>query len=90
MHPVPTASNVKGNSENWFFFLTIHWAQQWIEPAKNSAGILEQSMEGYEPSRNRVVVPACQATLAGGIDALESITGILKSLKIPALVYFFT
>jgi hypothetical protein len=27
MHPVPTARNVKGNSENSFFFLTIHWAR---------------------------------------------------------------
>jgi hypothetical protein len=33
---------------------------------------------GYEPCRNRVVVPARQAT-AGGIDALESIPGLLKN-----------
>jgi hypothetical protein len=32
--------------------------------------------------RNRVVVPARQATSCGGIDSLESIPGLLKSLKI--------
>jgi hypothetical protein len=41
-------------------------------------------------ARNRVaigffVVPARQVTQAGGIDALESITGLLESLKIPSL-----
>jgi hypothetical protein len=36
MHPVPTARNVKGNSENSFFFLTIHLAKQWIEPGKRT------------------------------------------------------
>ena len=36
-------------------------------------------------SRNSVVVPARQATQAGGIDSLESIPGLLKSLKIRAL-----
>jgi hypothetical protein len=34
---------------------------------------------GYEPSWNRVAVPACQATWNGGIDYLESIPGLLKS-----------
>jgi hypothetical protein len=33
-------------------------------------------------SRNRVVVPARQAT--GGIDSLKSIPGLLKSLKMTA------
>jgi hypothetical protein len=32
-----------------------------------------------------VVIPARSATKAGGIDSLESIPGILKSLKIRAL-----
>jgi hypothetical protein len=31
------------------------------------ADILEQSIGGSEPNRNRVVVPARQATLAGGL-----------------------
>ncbi len=35
--------------------------------------------------RNRVVVPASQATQPGGIGSLESILGLLKSLKIRAL-----
>jgi hypothetical protein len=34
---------------------------------------------------NRVVVPARQATQPGGIGSLESILGLLKSLKIRAL-----
>ncbi len=38
-----------------------------------------------EPSKNRVVVPIRQATKAGGIDSLESIPGLLKSLKILVL-----
>ncbi len=39
---------------------------------------------GQEPSRNRVDEPARQATQAGGIDSLELIPGLLKSLKIPS------
>ncbi len=38
---------------------------------------------GQEPSRKRVLVPARQATEAGGIDSLESISGLHRSLKIP-------
>ncbi len=34
---------------------------------------------------NRFIEPVCQATLAGGIDAIESISGLLKSLKHRAL-----
>jgi hypothetical protein len=41
---------------------------------------------GWEPSRNRVVITAHQATWAGGIVSLESILGLLKSLKIRALI----
>ncbi len=40
---------------------------------------------GLEPSRNKVVVPARQATQPGGIGSLESILGLLESLKIRAL-----
>ncbi len=36
---------------------------------------------GEEPSR--VVVQARQATKAGGIDSMESIPGLVTSLKIP-------
>jgi hypothetical protein len=35
-----------------------------------------------------VVVPARQATYAGGIDSFESILALLKSLKIRALESF--
>ncbi len=38
-----------------------------------------------EPSRNRVVVPASQATQPGRIGSLESILGPKKSLKIRGL-----
>ncbi len=38
-----------------------------------------------EPSRNKLIIPARQATYAGGIDSLESILGFIKSLKIRAL-----
>jgi hypothetical protein len=38
----------------------------------NSAGISCRPIYGgYEPSRNWVVVPALQATLAGGIDSRD-------------------
>ncbi len=40
-----------------------------------------------EPRRNRVVVPARQATQPGGIGSSVSILGLLKSLKIRALIY---
>jgi hypothetical protein len=39
---------------------------------------------GQKPSRKRVFVPARQATKGGGIDLLESILGLLRSLKIRA------
>jgi hypothetical protein len=35
---------------------------------------------------NKVVLPARQATQPGGIGSLESILGLLKSLKIRALL----
>ncbi len=35
---------------------------------------------------NRVVVPARQATYAGGINSLESIPRLLKGLKIPYMI----
>jgi hypothetical protein len=38
-----------------------------------------------KPSRNRVVVPARQTNQAGGVGSLESILGLLNSLKIRAL-----
>jgi hypothetical protein len=38
-----------------------------------------------EPNRNRVVVPARQATYFGAIHSLESILGLLKCLKQRAL-----
>jgi hypothetical protein len=41
-------------------------------------------MGAREPSRNRVVVPARQATQRGGIGSLELILGLLNSLKIRA------
>jgi hypothetical protein len=37
--------------------------------------------------RYRVIVPARQATWAGGIDSLESISGLLKSSNIRALIF---
>ncbi len=48
------------------------------------AGSLEQSM-GARGGIYRVVVPARQATYAGGIDSFELIPGLLKSLKMPSL-----
>jgi hypothetical protein len=36
---------------------------------------------GQEPSWNRLVVPAREATQSGGIGSLESILGLLQSLK---------
>jgi hypothetical protein len=39
---------------------------------------------------NRVIVPARQATQAGGIDSLESIPGLHKRLQIwPLVISFF-
>ncbi len=39
---------------------------------------------GWKPSRNTVFVPARQATQPSGIGSLESILGLLISLKIRA------
>ncbi len=52
--------------------------------SKSVLELLNNSMGSLEPSRNRVVVPARQATWAGGIDPLKSMLGLLKSLKIQA------
>jgi hypothetical protein len=48
------------------------------------AGIFKQSMGARNQDKNRVIVPARQATLAGGIHSLESIPGLHKRLKIRA------
>jgi hypothetical protein len=39
---------------------------------------------------NRVIIPARQATKPGGVGSLESILGLLKSLKIRALGVFWS
>jgi hypothetical protein len=57
-----------------------------------SAGIFKQWGGGgrsQEPNRNRVVVPARQATYVGWIDSLELILGLLKSFKIRAQWNYF-
>ncbi len=48
---------------------------------QTSAGILEQSVGARNPVGIRLSHPARLATYAGGIDSLESIPGLLKSLK---------
>jgi hypothetical protein len=50
------------------------------------AGIFKQSMGARNRVGKGVIVPACQATKAGGIYSLESIPGLHKRLKIRALV----
>ncbi len=50
-----------------------------------SAGILKQTVGAWKPSRNWVVAPSRQATKVGGIDSLEAIPGLLKSLETPSL-----
>jgi hypothetical protein len=59
----------------------IIWKPCFLPQLYSRAGIFEQ-IGGQEPSRNRVLVRARQATEAGGIDSLESISGLHKSLKI--------
>ncbi len=58
---------------------------------KVSRPVLEflNNLWGLGTSRNRVVVPARQATQLGGIGSLESILWLLKSLKIRALTIPF-
>jgi hypothetical protein len=41
---------------------------------------------GLGTKGNKVVVPARQAIQSGGIDSLESILGLLKSLKVRAVL----
>ncbi len=48
------------------------------------AGSSKPSMGSQEPSRNRVIVPARQATQAGGIHSLEWIPVLHKRLKVRA------
>jgi hypothetical protein len=45
---------------------------------------LVNNIGGEEPSRNRVVVPARQATQTGAIGSLQSILGLHKRFKIRA------
>jgi hypothetical protein len=49
------------------------------------AGILEQSMGAMNRLGIGLSYRPDRSTKAGGIDSLESISGILKSLKIPPL-----
>ncbi len=48
----------------------------------------ENHEHAYNRNKNRVVVLARQATKPGGIGSLESILGLLKSLKIRAQIPF--
>jgi hypothetical protein len=61
-------------------------ARQSTASSLNSNSVLEflnnTGIWGLGPCRNKVVVPGRQATQPGGIDSLESILGLLKSLKI--------
>ncbi len=59
---------------------------QTVKQKETCAGIFKQFMGGQEPSWNSVVVQAFQATQPDGISSLESILGLLKSLKIRALL----
>ncbi len=52
---------------------------------KNTVLEFLNNLCGLELSKNRIVAPSSQATWAGGIDSLELILGLLKSLKIRAL-----
>jgi hypothetical protein len=55
---------------------------------RNTALEFLNNIWGLEPSRNRVIVPARQATEAGGIHFLESIPELHKRLKIRAKVHY--
>jgi hypothetical protein len=56
------------------------------------APVLEffNNIRGQESSRDRVVIPAHQATQPAGIASKESILGLLNSLKIRAQCTLFT
>ncbi len=54
-----------------------------LEFSNNLWGLGTEQEQGY-----RLIVPARQATQAGGIDSLDSIPGLLTSLKILALYNF--
>jgi hypothetical protein len=45
-------------------------------------------IDQYISSMDKIVVPARQATQAGGIGSFESIIGLLKSLKIRPQFFF--
>jgi hypothetical protein len=56
-----------------------------VHCALYSAGIFKQAMVATNRVGIGFVIPARQATKAGGIDSLELILVLLKSLKIRAL-----
>ena len=58
------------------YVIVVEWVFRNIEGADWPA---------TKTSRNRVVVPARQATQPGGIGSLKSLLGLLKSLDIRAL-----
>ncbi len=75
-------------NKGWTFyaFLCIEKHESGLNQLQeSSAGILKQSVGARNRVGIGVVVPARQATLAGGIVSLESIPGLLNSLKIPSL-----
>jgi hypothetical protein len=76
-------------SQVLLFYKSFGWVVEEVQRLSDlysfsrPAGIFKQSVG----ARNRVemvVVPARQATQPGGIGSLESIHGLLKSLKIRA------
>ncbi len=75
-------------SKNWFFFDTerAQKVSSWLRAQKEHLCWIYNNLWGLgTESRNRVSLPARQATQPGGIGFLESIFGLLKSLKIRAL-----
>jgi hypothetical protein len=92
MQSIKDFTRHKKNINKFFNILKICWLAGGIGGRMpplfsqlSSAEILEQSVG----ARNRVgkgfVVTASPGYKTGGIDALESIQGLLKSLKIPSL-----
>jgi hypothetical protein len=69
-----------GEGEHVSIYITIQSPNLWRPGIDSKESIWLAYIAGWDGPITQFVVPALQATLAGGIDSLESIPGLPKRL----------
>ncbi len=77
--------------DSYVYDVPIGWRQcRSSDSALSCAGIVKQSVGARNRVGSRVIVPTRQGTKNGGINSLESILGLPRSLKIRALTSVYS